>query len=205
MGGWWIPETVVEGRHPVEWRRKGLPVIDMVMRMPGRRGTVIQAGGHLGLWPLTLVKHFARVVTFEPDEENYACMRKNIAERDTSRKIEIHYGALGDINRTASIKRGPTTGSHYVKVNNTSGSCPMFTIDSLGLSVDALFLDVEGYEVFALRGAMEMIRRDKPIIVCEENKCGERYGFAHGDIEKQLAPVGYRIAARRKKDIILSC
>lgn len=41
------------------------------------RECVVQAGGHVGVWPLLLAKKFATVHTFEPDE---ACFRAMEAE-----------------------------------------------------------------------------------------------------------------------------
>jgi hypothetical protein len=42
------------------------------------------------------------------------------------------------------------------------------TIDSLDLrECDAIFLDVEGYEVSALRGASETIARTRPVLMVE--------------------------------------
>ena len=40
----------------------------------------VQAGGHLGYWPLMLAKKFAHVVTFEPEPYAYAALAKNIGK-----------------------------------------------------------------------------------------------------------------------------
>ena len=51
------------------------------------------------------------------------------------------------------------------------GAIPTLRVDDLGLKVcDLLYLDIEGYELFALRGSAETIRRCRPVIACEVNK-----------------------------------
>ena len=55
----------------------------------------------------------------------------------------------------------------------------------------------------ALRGALDTIRRLRPLIVVEENKKVHGQGFEYGDIEKLLSPVGYRLAERSGEDLVL--
>jgi hypothetical protein len=60
---------------------------------------------------------------------------------------------------------------------------------------DAIFLDVEGYELRAIQGAAETIKRFRPVLVLEENICCRRYGFDQGDLGAYLARhFGYRLA-----------
>jgi hypothetical protein len=58
--------------------------------------------------------------------------------------------------------------------------------------IDLIKIDVEGSEPLVLRGAREIIRRYKPIIVAEcQYLALHRFGFTQEDITKYLE--GYRI------------
>lgn len=88
---------------------------------------------------------------------------------------------------------------------DAKGGLPTLCIDDLSLrECDLIYLDIEGYEFRALRGALATIERCHPVIVVEDKGLSERYGSARGDIEKWLgAEFGYRVAARPHKDVVL--
>ena len=58
---------------------------------------------------------------------------------------------------------------------------------------DLIHLDIEGFEYYALKGAVETIKRTKPVIALEWMNHGEaRYGSSNDDIEKFLNELGYK-------------
>ncbi|MDZ7735905.1 MAG: FkbM family methyltransferase [Gammaproteobacteria bacterium] len=200
--GWWIPETD-EARHPVKRRMKKSRVIDIALLYARDRGTCIQAGGHLGYWPLRLAAKFERVVTFEPEPGNFACLARNCAGRAN---IEPRRSALGAApGRVALVHTPASTGTHHVDPAAAGGDCPLETIDALDLAPAAIFLDIEGLELAALEGAEHTIRRYRPLVVIEENRCLERYGHAAGDCARFLARYGYVEKTRYSHDIIYGC
>ena len=70
---------------------------------------------------------------------------------------------------------------------------PIITIDSLNLSdVDLIHLDLEGYELFALQGAIETIKRYKPLIVLETNDLCNEFGYTINELESWIYSVGYK-------------
>lgn len=199
---WWIPCTVVEGKHPVRRRRKGSLIVDRTMKYVRDTGTVIQAGCHLGLWPLKLSRFFDQVLTFEVDAENLASSRKNLEDIGN---VAIQYGALGDHDGTVAIQRhARSTGSHHVKVRSTSGGCPMLRIDDLDESPGALFLDIEGMELAALRGASHVLKECRPVVVVEMNNCMYRYGVTPDKIRKFIRGFGYQVVHNYKTDVVFS-
>ena len=149
----------------------------------------VQAGGNQGMYPRLLSEHFQHVYTFEPDPLNFHCLVNN-CQSDNIYKMQA---ALGETTGLAKVNRGAmnNTGTHTV---STEGECyvPMLTIDSLKLPSCGLFqLDLERYELNALKGAMETIARCKPVIQCE---CG------NDEILNLLRPFGYEVVATSKAD-----
>jgi hypothetical protein len=65
-----------------------------------------------------------------------------------------------------------------------NGIVPQMMIDDLVLTeCDFIWLDIEGYEIFALRGATETIKKFKPVIFAERD--------SH-DVTSFLAEFGYQ-------------
>jgi FkbM family methyltransferase len=207
VDGWYITdEDVAKNHHPVRYQMaKDIRVIDAALRHIVGRDCVIQAGARIGLWPKTLAQHFRRVIAFEPETRNYECAKLNLADCDN---VELHKAALGAEHYVAWLAySGEQTGSHWLQeakpVNGEQ--CEIRVIDDLGLSPDAIFLDVEGFELNALEGARNTIAACKPVLVLEENSARERYGFAKGALATWLRPFGYVVADRVGKDLIFVC
>lgn len=165
-----------------------------------RRRSAIQAGGHIGTWPVMLSPLFERVFTFEPDRDNFTALAANLAERTAGNVFPVR-GILGKKRRLHGLHQSvKSTGQHRV---GTGPLVPAFRIDDLGLEdLDAIFLDVEGFEIPALMGAEETIRRCRPVIMAEENRRAFDQGFRLGDIARLLAPLGYRKVAEIHEDIV---
>lgn len=167
-----------------------------------RRRTAIQAGGHIGTWPVMLAGLFDQVFTFEPEADNFTALVANLAER-TKGNVFPARGILGHRRRPVGLfKSTKSTGQHRV---GDGERVPSYRIDDLGLAdVDAIFLDVEGFEINALRGAERTLQRCKPVIMAEENRRALNQGFEIGDLERLLSGWGYRKVAAVNEDLIFS-
>lgn len=147
---------------------------------PARR-VVVQAGGCAGLWPLALAHYFAHVVTFEPDAQNFTCLRANVAARPNISAFDY---ALGNEAKLVGLTR-PKPGAGLWRIDG-DGDVQMIRLDDFvaDLTVDALVLDVEGSEVAALKGAETLIATHRPLLWFE---------FLHHTeaIEAVLAEYGY--------------
>ena len=178
---------------------KTLPDLDQAMAFCDQRRLAVQAGGNCGVWPAHLAKTFDRVVTFEPDAENFACLRLNVPANVTPIRA-----ALGDRATQVGLRRVKgNCGAHYVTERGDEAA--MVRLDDQGLEgVDLIVLDVEGYECMALSGADAILRRDHPVIMIEDKGLSEKYGVMRGAAERWLGEeYGYAVAGRINRDIIL--
>lgn len=139
--------------------------MDIAINLCGKhRELCIQAGGHAGLWPKRLAKSFRRVLTFEPEPALFACMVRNLVGIPN---VEMHEQALGREAGTAMLLPHVSAGGWRVSPEGTL-PVPQVTIDSLNVpACDAIFLDVEGYEVEALSGGLETITKFRPALHVE--------------------------------------
>lgn len=164
----------------------------------------VQAGGNMGVWPWLLAQKFKRVVTFEPDPVCFPLLVQNV---EGAPNIEAYQAALLDRpTRCAMENDDPVNlGAQYVRAG--AGEIPAGTIDDLHLSAcDLIYLDIEGAELPALVGAVKTIEEFRPVIVVEDKKLSERFGYAKGDIEAWLRKdFGYEVVARPHRDVVMVC
>lgn len=196
VDGWCCPLTM---NGPASYVRRSAELALHIARLKHRR-VCVQAGGHIGIYPRILADDFERVYTFEPDWQNFRCLAVNACVPH----VFAARAAVGETHAGAAlVLHGKSTGGHQISKTG-SGPIPMMPIDDLPLDhCDAMFLDVEGYEIPALKGAMRMIKKHHPLLVVEENKHGKHRGYAYGDIERLLAPLGYKLIDRVGEDLVL--
>lgn len=147
----------------------------------------MDGGAHRGIWTRELARHFSRVVAFEP-----------LPELAESHSGEIYIAALGEKRGRCSIQSGSENDGqgHVVEGEDF----PVIALDEYRFEVDFLKLDVEGFELPALKGAAETIERCHPAIMVEQNGLSERYGYTDADLESWLTDRGYYRVARWNKD-----
>lgn len=168
-------------------------IVDAMLPYCRGRGRAIQAGGCLGVVPAYMALHFESVVTFEPSEENFGHLCANARDG----RVEKMHAALGnrsgevDISAPRKVRPdGEITDISSWKVIDGWKPKPaavvserpvrMVRLDDLSLGpVDAIMLDVEGYELPALMGARGILERDHPVVAVETNGVCEKYFGRH--------------------------
>lgn len=187
-GDWWPNRDIV--CHRVSYNFDGAL---LAIRRCKKFDLVIQAGGNVGVWPRFLKTVFREVVTFEPSEENYRLMVRNLEGAEI-----VHYhAALGAKEGFCAMKQNPKNcGDDQTIPGEGVG---VMAIDSLGLAPDLIYLDIQGDELPALQGAVETIYAHSPVIALEyDPKLARR----HGDPRKLLQDWGYRQVASYRQDLI---
>ena len=198
--GWWRPVSDRVSVQAVEGEAWKLDkVVDALQ--PIRRRIAIQAGGHVGIFPMKLADMFETVHTFEPDDVNFKCLMRNV----TKQNIMLHHAALGRERGVIALteREGNNCGSIGVDTSKV-GNIPVRRIDDMNLSgVDLIYLDIEGMEGLALWGALETVLRDRPLIVCE-NKGLDEVSGAEGALQSFMTRAGYKCVSRLMRDDVFA-
>lgn len=200
--GLWFPD---KDKHMVSQYAQGytqLGTLTEALTHVKNFRTAIDGGAFIGLFSLEMAKQFDRVLSFEPGSITRECLRKNT---ENIENIFIYDRALGDKFERASQEQDDrwegNTGGRYLVPGNEFEVIPL---DCLDLNdIDFIKLDIEGYELFTLKGALKTIERCRPVITCEEKpRIYERQGVIAGQIGQFLGSLGYKRVSKIKGDII---
>lgn len=150
---------------------------------------VVQAGGNVGFYVKQYARIFETVYTFEPVPLLFYCLNKNVQDPNVF-KFQACVGdnhTLVDLGRTINDNAGS---ANVIGPGNT----PTLRIDDFALPVcDLIHLDIEGYELKALRGAEDTIRRCKPVIALEcHDPWLNRFETSIQEMENYLDTLGYK-------------
>jgi FkbM family methyltransferase len=144
--------------------------------------TILDIGANIGIMTVHLSKRFpqAHIHAIEPIPDNLYVLQRNVAHYKLT-NVTVHGLAVG--NQEGCIKmvlpvQGKTKmqGLSHVKHDTITEwnegdefEVECTTLDSLfpDEQVDAIKLDIENFEFFALKGATKILERSKPIIYAE--------------------------------------
>lgn len=199
----------VEDRHGWTWpkhdkfcwkvMRKHPNLPSKMSRYVTKTGAVLQAGGNCGYYAEAYSKIFNKVITLEPDLLNFYCLLENTKKCKNVVPFRAALGDKYDMIQMTSPKTN-NVGMHYI---DGAGDIPQITIDSLNIKhLDLIHLDIEGYELFALKGAEETIRRCKPTVALEYNKLADKYGYTMYDLNKWFTDRNYVNHSRHESDFV---
>jgi len=168
------------------------------------RSCVLQAGGWQGLFPQLLSDYFDQVITLEPEPINFYCLANNCQ----SEKIIKIQAALGEECGWATLDRTENAALSRIVQNEFPAwqinvakqhTVPVITVDSLKLpDLGLLFLDIENYEIFALRGAVNTLARTGAPVIVELSFLEE----INTQVSELLSNLGYRVAENFGLDLL---
>jgi FkbM family methyltransferase len=137
---------------------------------------VIDAGANYGYHAITLAKRRADcqcIHAIEPHPANYARLMHHVAANKLTSLVKCHRLAVAEkVGRCAMTLSPSNTGHARIVSESDQGDTSITTLDSFASQVgldrlDALILDVEGFEERALLGAATVLERFRPMIMIE--------------------------------------
>ncbi len=146
------------------------------------KGDVLDIGANLGIMTVHLANKLPNTTihAFEPMPTNVSVLKRIIAKFKL-KKTKIHEIALGDESGTAkmvlpvngqTVMQGLSHIKHETITEWNEGQEVDVKLDKLdnilnGQPVQAIKIDIENFEYFALKGASRIITSNKPIIYAE--------------------------------------
>lgn len=160
------------------WNRMFSEEIEKVKKFIKPGDTVIDAGGNVGFFVLILnelVGKEGRIFSFEPSMRLLARLEKTIKINNIQNVTVVNL-ALGETEGRATLHYYPKqTGLSSIvadfKHRSISENIQITTLDKFSENIPGrvsfIKIDTEGYEPRVLKGAKELIKRDKPNIYIE--------------------------------------
>ncbi len=134
------------------------------------RETMIDVGAHTGLYSLQLADIFSNFILVEPAIETYEVLRKNF-QLNNALSRTLYNLALGDMPGKAAVKRNRAFDgmATIVPVDEEQKQVliQINTLDALCYETKAGFLkiDVEGFELKVLKGAVNFLKANPRILI----------------------------------------
>lgn len=138
-----------------------------------KSGSIIHAGTFFG----DMLPNFSKFVNgsvyaFEPVLENFILAKLSVASNKLSNVILFNSALSADISnlRINTTQKDDLHAGGASHISEHGQICTALTIDSLDAEdIILIQLDVEGHELEALEGAVETIKRCRPVIAVEDN------------------------------------
>lgn len=184
-----------------EWTQVEIDACDVIISACKSTRSMISAGANVGAYAKQYAKTFETVYAFEPDTTNFKCLALNTS---TIENVLIYQAVLGNHNIPTSLTNAEESNCGTFTVNGV-GKIPCFKIDQLGLDdLDLIHLDVEGYEYFVLQGAVDTIKRCKPVIALEWLEHTTKFSVSSTQILEFLHDLNYAPKGKVGSDLVFT-
>jgi FkbM family methyltransferase len=161
----------------------------------------IDIGAHVGFMSLDMAKFFETVYAFEPNPVNAECLRKNV----DGHPVQIQEVALTDQHGKAGMRQPLASNTGAWELCD-GDEVETRRLDDYQLEdIDFIKIDVQGSEEAVLRGAVETIKKNKPVIMLEVPRAdAEAYAKDRvcGETMRILEGLGAKPAALARHDMI---
>ena len=167
------------GRAITIWGRYEREELELLMAatapLLARDGVCLDVGANIGNHAVFFADHFGTVLAFEPNPRCFALLQINAALKDN---IECFCVGLSDADGHATLNVPPgNAGMASLAGSPAAGGaaviCELRRLDGLqalaSRRVAMIKIDVEGHEPEVLRGARELLRRERPVVVFEQS------------------------------------
>lgn len=168
---------------------------------------IIDAGANIGSYSLFCSSKASsgHVYSFEPIEINIKQIKENI-RLSNKKNITVVEKGLWNKNETLtfSIEKSSennlgTFTASSLKNSDMEIKCKVVTLDSFVdenniKRLDYIKMDIEGAELFALKGALSTVKKFRPTILMEINKVAcERFNYKCQDLFEILKEFNYKV------------
>ncbi len=160
--------------------------IELFKKYVNEGDTVIDLGGHIGTHTIALSKLVGpsgTVHTFEPQVKIFTELLVNTYLNGCD-NVTPHHAAVGASEGQTFMMRPNQTNEGMTKIGSRGEPVSMKTVDSFNIkNVSLIKIDIEGYELEALKGALETVKRDRPVLIIEvfkDARFDEKMDFIKG-------------------------
>jgi FkbM family methyltransferase len=187
-------------------------VLQNIRRFLPEDGILVDVGANVGAITLPAAAHLraGHVYAFEPTDYAYAKLQRNLALNPAlAARITVVQSFVADVSASGSqliaYSSWPVTGTPDTELHPVHkgaakpASCGQTTLDAFTRDqrlprLSLIKIDTDGHELTVLNGALETLRRYRPVVVFEACEYLMRDpGRTFDDFARLFAEVGYTI------------
>ena len=177
----------------------------VIRKLAASIDTMLDIGSNIGWYSLVVAKlnPSAKILAFEPIPQTFAKLKNNCKLNHLANIDYRNYG-LSDSEGSFPFYFYPE-GSGNASLKNLAQrddvleiECPLRTLDSHedeildSQTIDFVKIDVEGAELFSVRGGINLLQKHKPILLVELlRKWSAPFGYHPNEVIEMLASIGY--------------
>jgi FkbM family methyltransferase len=187
--------------------------LNLLLKLIKSDAFIFDIGANIGWYSINIakLKPETRIYAFEPIPKTFSYLKRNIALNNISNVKPYNFG-LSNIQKKQVFYYYPEGSGNASSVNLT-GSKQIMKISGRvkkmddvvreqRCHVDVIKCDVEGAELSVLQGALETIKRDRPIILMEIlRKWSRKFHYNPNNILNLLYSIGYKCYAINQKAV----
>lgn len=157
-------------------------------------GYVLDVGAYIGDSALKFLEYNPRkVICLEPEKSNFSLLKKTVEINKIGEKVDILNMGAGDKKEELSIKylKSASCVSNEYRDNIIN----LQRIDDIfyDKKISLIKVDVEGFEYEVIKGALEIIKRDKPILIIAVYHRGKDFFEIPSLLRNNLSDYEYRL------------
>lgn len=176
----------------------------MIRKFLCEDSVLLDIGANIGWYCLNLAGDVpkGRILAFEPIPKTYNYLERNLVINNL-KNVELYNIGLSDEEEKAEFFYDPRL-SGATSLRDLHGDrkkcrikCRVTTLDKFSKGVisaiDFIKCDVEGAELFVIKGGLNTIRKDLPVIFLELlRKWSAKFGYHPNKVISTLNKIGYR-------------
>lgn len=215
--GWYIPFEDFFSQLPNDENIEdfGKEARLMALDFCKQKRSVIDVGAHIGISVNHWASNFNYVYAFEPLQDHYDCLLRNTSKLENLKTFcfaagnfdGTTQGAYRSLKNSGSFQMLDENYTQPKAENKVRKLVDIYVrkLDSFTFDhVDLIKIDVEGWEYEVIEGAVETIKKHKPVLMIEvledhPNKT-LRSSYDFSKINRILAELNYKEAAHIKPD-----
>jgi len=156
---------------------------------------IFDIGAHCGHHTLAYshLNNEAEIHSFEPQKKMFNLLNVNVSNnKPQTKNVRLYNIGLGNEHKQAEMQMDSFGGSAYI--GEGGEHVKILELDTLNPpGCDYMKIDVEGYEPFVLQGAIETIKKFRPVICFEDNGSSKDNGITELSSHEILKDLEYII------------
>ncbi len=165
-----------------------------------QKDVAVDIGCHYGFFTRFLSEQFKTVHAFDFNNDIFECFKENMKKFKCENVIAYPHG-LGEKQKYVATndwserhkRRGPL--ANHIDPEGKEQLQKIKTLDSFNLEgVGLIMCDTEGYELNVIKGALETIKKFKPVLVLEfhNRNLTKKFGYTLKHLQDYVESLGYR-------------